>query len=93
MGPAQFIPCTWERYTNRVTSVTGNSPANPWNLIDAFTAAALYLSDYGASQKTRAAEDAAARAYVSGSPACRSAVCNGYASAVLQTASLIEISL
>jgi hypothetical protein len=93
MGVAQFIPCTWERYQARVSQITGNVPSNPWNLIDGFTASALYLSDFGAGAKTYAAEVAAAKAYISGSPSCTRSICNFYASEIQRIAALIEVSL
>jgi len=64
MGPAQFIPSTWIKYKERVKQITGS--ADPWNIKDAFVAAALYLADYGATKKTRDAEWKAAMIYFSG---------------------------
>jgi peptidoglycan hydrolase CwlO-like protein len=65
MGPAQFIPSTWMRYRDRIKAITGKA-ADPWDIKDAFLAAALYLSDYGAGARTRDAEWKAAMIYFSG---------------------------
>ncbi|MDD5760705.1 MAG: hypothetical protein PHF45_01475 [Candidatus Pacebacteria bacterium] len=67
MGPAQFIPSTWMIYKDQVSQITGNKPANPWDIRDAFVAAALYLAKWGATQQTREAEWRAAMIYFSGS--------------------------
>ena len=66
MGPAQFIPSTWMIYRDKLKEITGR-PADPWNIKDAFLAAALYLADYGAAKKTYNAEWRAAMIYFSGS--------------------------
>lgn len=65
MGPAQFIPSTWMLYKDKVKAITAKAP-DPWNIKDAFLAAALYLADYGAAKKTSDAEWKAAMIYFSG---------------------------
>lgn len=44
MGVAQFMPDTWNAYKSQVSSITGHSPASPWNLTDGVVAMALKLS-------------------------------------------------
>jgi peptidoglycan hydrolase CwlO-like protein len=63
MGPAQFIPTTWENYKPRLSSILGRTP-DPWRVEDAFLAAGLYLADYGAT--SRPGEYNAALMYFSG---------------------------
>jgi len=65
MGPAQFIPSTWARYKSRLEKILGHKP-NPWDIRDAFIAAALYLKDYGADKQTYSAEWRAAMIYFAG---------------------------
>lgn len=65
MGPAQFIPSTWIGYKARVEAFTGKSPANPWDIRDAFVAAAILLKANGADG-TRDGEWKAAMRYFSG---------------------------
>jgi peptidoglycan hydrolase CwlO-like protein len=64
MGPAQFIPSTWVGYEKSVTAITGKA-ADPWDIRDAFIAAAIKLKDDGAG--TQSGEWAAAMRYFSGS--------------------------
>jgi len=65
MGPAQFIPSTWNIYKDRLYDITGK-PGDPWSIKDAFLAAGLYLSDYGATKQTYNGEWRAAMIYFSG---------------------------
>ena len=65
MGPAQFIPSTWMIYKDRVKAITGKA-ADPWNIKDAFLAAAVYLADYGATKQTYNGEFNAALSYFAG---------------------------
>jgi peptidoglycan hydrolase CwlO-like protein len=62
MGPAQFIPSTWNGIAGRLQSILGR-PGNPWVINDSFTASALYLADLGATAQTAAAENKAAARY------------------------------
>lgn len=65
MGPAQFIPSTWQKYKPKIEAIT-KRPANPWNILDSFLAAGLYLADAGAANKTPEGEWRAALIYFSG---------------------------
>lgn len=47
MGPAQFIPSTWEGVRSDVDALLGRS-ANPWVIRDAFLASAVLLKKNGA---------------------------------------------
>lgn len=66
MGPAQFLPSTWLAYRDRISSMTGSNPPSPWNVRDAFAAAAIKLAAGGATEKTAEAEWRAAMQYFAG---------------------------
>ena len=93
MGPAQFIPSTWMGYKDEVARITGRSPANPWNIEDAFIAAAAKLSRGGANSKTKAGEISASKAYYCGNSKSTRADCVNYANNVQALASRIEQDL
>jgi len=67
MGPAQFLPSTWLGYKDRIAQLTGHNPPDPWDIGDAFTAAAIKLAQNGANARTEAAEWKAAQLYFAGS--------------------------
>ncbi|MBI4065572.1 lytic murein transglycosylase [Candidatus Kaiserbacteria bacterium] len=66
MGPAQFIPSTWNSYESRIASVSGHSVPNPWAAEDAIIAMSLYLGDLGAGGGGYTAEHRAAAKYYAG---------------------------
>ena len=69
MGPAQFIPSTWilSDFNNRIKSALGISTMpNPWNPLQAFMAAGIYLADLGAGSNSYTAQKNAACKYYSG---------------------------
>lgn len=67
MGAAQFLPTTWLAYEADITRLTGHNPPSPWDLEDAFAAAAIKLGRDGASAKTYDTEWKAAMIYFAGS--------------------------
>ena len=90
MGPAQFLPTTWLRFDDRVATLTGHTPPNPWNTEDAFTAAAIFLADAGADAQTSVGETMAAKTYISGNPSCTKYVCRSYSSRIVALARDID---
>jgi membrane-bound lytic murein transglycosylase B len=63
MGPAQFIPSTWESVADEVAADLGVSVANPWRAQDAIMASAVYLKRRGAVGGESAERNAACRYY------------------------------
>jgi membrane-bound lytic murein transglycosylase B len=66
MGPAQFIPSTWQLYQARIATASGQNPPNPWDPRTATFATALYMEDLGADAGTTASEREAALKYFAG---------------------------
>lgn len=63
MGPAQFIPSTWETVADEVASDLGVGTANPWRAEDAIMASAVYLKRRGAVGSESNERNAACRYY------------------------------
>lgn len=66
MGPAQFIPTTWELFKSRISNALNIRVPDPWNPEHAITAMALYLSELGANSQDWTNERTAACQYNSG---------------------------
>jgi len=66
MGPAQFIPSTWNLMAGKVAAATGKSNPDPWNPADAIMASAVFLADLGANSQDYTSERSAACRYYSG---------------------------
>jgi len=62
MGPAQFIPSTWQLFAGRLKTILGYE-ANPWSPLDAFMASGMFLSDLGAVGNSQSAQNRAACSY------------------------------
>ncbi len=71
MGPAQFIPSTWQGIKGRVANALGIKTPDPWYAKDAFMASALFLKDLGGVGNSYTAQiKAACKYYGSGGTTC-----------------------
>lgn len=67
MGPAQFIPSTWNLMQSRIASALGKDTPDPWNPADAIMAMGVYLKDLmGTTGDAYTDERTAACRYYSG---------------------------
>lgn len=88
MGPAQFIPSTWQLGKNRLAGILGVSTPDPWNPEHAFMASGLYLSDLGAIGGSYTSEiGAACRYFGTGGSSC------AYGNQVLAKAAGIQANI
>lgn len=92
MGPAQFIPSTWNLMKSAIASAVGAGVPDPWIPQHAFMASALYLRDLGAGAATYSAEMNAACRYYSGR-SCAGGPGASYGNQVMGRASNIQINM
>jgi len=94
MGPAQFIPSTWNLIKQRIATALNKSIPDPWNPADAIMASAILLRDNGAGAKTYTAEINAACKYYSGRSCTDPAVKNAfYGNSVMALAAKMQIDI
>lgn len=93
MGPAQFIPSTWNAMKASVASATGKKTPDPWNPADAIMASALFLRDLGAAAQTYEAERNAACRYYSGKTCASSTAGAGYGNSVMAKTTNIQTTM
>ena len=87
MGPAQFIPSTWNLFADRLKAVLGYE-ASPWSPQDAFMASGMYLSDLGAVGTSASAQSrAACKYYGTGGSSC------SYSRSVMKLKSQIQANI
>ncbi|MFZ2484857.1 MAG: lytic murein transglycosylase [Minisyncoccia bacterium] len=92
MGPAQFIPSTWNLMASKIASAVGKTTPDPWNPADAIMASALFLKDLGAGAGTLASEKTAACRYYGGGSSCTSRT-SSYGNQVMARASTIQLTM
>lgn len=94
MGPAQFIPSTWNIIKKQLATLLKKSVPDPWNPLDAITASSILLRDNGASKLTFSAEREAACRYYSGRGCSDPAVKNAfYGNQVMERATKIQADI
>jgi peptidoglycan hydrolase CwlO-like protein len=93
MGPAQFIPSTWQLFKVRIANAVGVKVPNPWRAQDAFMASAIYLSDLGANSQSYTSERNAACRYYSGSSCVAGSINMIYGEQVMYKAQTIQTTM
>lgn len=92
MGPAQFIPSTWNLISSQITSLTGEAVPDPWAPSDAIMALAILLKGNGADAGTYTAERNAACKYYSGKT-CANGPGSSYGNQVMAKAANIQTTM
>ena len=90
MGPAQFIPSTWEKIASQVATGLGKSTANPWVARDAIMASAVYLKAIGGAGGQSAERNTACRYYSGRSCDSRAPKNSFYGNSVVSLAAGIQ---
>lgn len=94
MGPAQFIPSTWNIIRGQLSNALNKSLPDPWNPRDAFMASSILLKGNGAAAQTYTAEREAACKYYSGRGCSAPGVSNAfYGNAVMERAKKIQVDI
>ncbi len=90
MGPAQFIASTWTLLQDRLADLLGVKTPNPWQPLDAFMAAGMYLADLGADSSSYTAQKNAACRYYSGGACKASNGSSSYGASVMSLAASMQ---
>jgi len=93
MGPAQFIPSTWNLMVSKISSALNKSVPDPWNPADAIMASSVFLGDLGAGTQDWTNERTAACRYYSGKTCYNNGRANiglSYGNRVMERASSIQ---
>ena len=93
MGPAQFIPSTWNLLKNKISNATSKNTPDPWEPSDAITASSVFLGDLGASSQDWTNERTAACRYYSGKTCYTNGKANvglSYGNRVMERAAIIQ---
>lgn len=93
MGPAQFIPSTWELIAPKVATALGIGTPNPWAARDAITASAIYLRDRGGIGGETNERNAACRYYSGRSCDGKSPPNSFYGNSVMALARTIQADI
>jgi membrane-bound lytic murein transglycosylase B len=90
MGPAQFIPSTWQMYAAKIAAARGKAVANPWDAQDAIMAMSFLLADNGAGVGGYTAEYNAAARYYAGWSGPSTSAGQAYGAQVMAKVSSIQ---
>lgn len=96
MGPAQFIPSTWNIMKSKIAAATGKVTPDPWSPADAIMAMALFLQDLGAGTRNFIDERTAACRYYSGRNCYTNGAANvglSYGTSVMNKAAALQANI